>query len=944
MSVLRIVVTFWTSMLTTLVMMAMVMLATMMIVMAAENNGEDQTTASPRDWIQPINDSVTWLQQPDEPVFFSEEQELMHALVGQYENSVRPVYDANDAVDVSLGLTLTQILDLDEKNQVLTTNVWLEATWYDQRLGWNSSDFGGIRSIRIPCDRIWLPDIVLYNSVDDYTSGYMPSLAMVYNDSKVFWGPVIRFRSSCKIDITYFPFDDQVCSLKLGSWAYNGFQVNVWNSSDTMDLSNLVDNGEWELVGVKVERNVVFYNCCDEPFPDVTFFVHLRRRVKYYFMNIIIPCIILSFLCLAGFLLPPESGEKITLGLSVLLTITVFMLMVADKMPQTSESISVISIYLMVVLATSCLSVLSSVCVLSIHHQRGQPRPVPSWLRFLVFSVIARVVCVSTATSYRRSSASASASTSSSSACAASGGGGGGGGGGKKNARDKGSRKKERKVSRSPRRSRVATEEREYLRMEHRTTPFSSKRDPTHHHHHHHPNTTPPPTQPLLPQPFTISTQDSPYPSSSSSSPSSSSAVPAAEEGRSWCSVCAGTGVVLLRGMSSRRDASGSGGGGGGGGADTSGFFFDPRKEEGEGGAEGVYRDHDVTSPTGKPLPSQKPGGRHHHASQEHPPKPCSAPVDASRGEPTSPFSSSSSSFHTSERPAVGAAQQTAHSISSTETLYARESFRHLHGPSDSSSPAKKTSRENSQNDSTTTLEKSSPKEKEEEEEEEEEEGGVWKRRKDRPEEEEEEEEESTQETPLTFTSATNKSHSPRRTRAFPANSKHTTTTTTTATTTTTTSTPTTQPSRHHPTSRQGEERGHTNTTTTTTRNFNATRLSQHHPHHYHYNPTATTTTTQQPTTTTLPPNHPCCQCWHTSTSSMTTNSVSSASKDKAIIQRLMSMIQSKHGEEVKDEELYREWHDVACVLDRLLFYVFLIITVVSSAVVLEMRPNDVRF
>ena len=73
------------------------------------------------------------------------------------------------------------------------------------------------------------------------------------------------------------------------------------------------------------------------------FYVHLRRWVKYYFMNIVIPCVILSGLCLAGFLPPPESGEKITLGLSVLLTITVFMLMVADKMLQTSESFSVIS-------------------------------------------------------------------------------------------------------------------------------------------------------------------------------------------------------------------------------------------------------------------------------------------------------------------------------------------------------------------------------------------------------------------------------------------------------------------------------------------------------------------------------------------------------------------------------------------------------------------------
>ncbi|XP_059173902.1 neuronal acetylcholine receptor subunit alpha-10-like [Physella acuta] len=329
-----------------------------------------------------------------EPLFQSSEQKLMNYLVRNYDNSVRPVYDATSAVDVKLGLTLTQILDLDEKNQVLTTNVWLEAEWFDERLNWSITDFGGISSIRIPCQKLWLPDIVLYNSVDDYTSGYMPTLAMVYNNSRVFWGPVIRFRSSCKIDITFFPFDTQICKLKMGSWAYTGLQVNVWNSSNSMDLSNFVDNGEWELLGVAVQRNVVFYACCEEPFPDVTFVIQLRRRTKYYFMNIIIPCIILSFLCLGGFLLPSESGEKITLGLSVLLTITVFMLMVADKMPQTSESISVISIYLMAVLATSCLSVLSSVLILSIHHQRGRPTRPPPWLRKLCFNIITPVLCL----------------------------------------------------------------------------------------------------------------------------------------------------------------------------------------------------------------------------------------------------------------------------------------------------------------------------------------------------------------------------------------------------------------------------------------------------------------------------------------------------------------------------------------------------------------------
>ena len=51
----------------------------------------------------------------------------------------------------------------DEKNQVMTTNVWLDQEWDDELLIWNPHDFGNITRIRIPCDLIWLPDIVLYN-------------------------------------------------------------------------------------------------------------------------------------------------------------------------------------------------------------------------------------------------------------------------------------------------------------------------------------------------------------------------------------------------------------------------------------------------------------------------------------------------------------------------------------------------------------------------------------------------------------------------------------------------------------------------------------------------------------------------------------------------------------------------------------------------------------
>ena len=51
------------------------------------------------------------------------------------------------------------------------------------------------------------------------------------------------FKSTCKIDITWFPFDDQQCDLKFGSWTYSGWQVMVMMIGD--DGSNdgdLVDD------------------------------------------------------------------------------------------------------------------------------------------------------------------------------------------------------------------------------------------------------------------------------------------------------------------------------------------------------------------------------------------------------------------------------------------------------------------------------------------------------------------------------------------------------------------------------------------------------------------------------------------------------------------------------------------------------------------------------
>ncbi|XP_043864529.1 acetylcholine receptor subunit alpha-type acr-16 isoform X2 [Drosophila mojavensis] len=312
------------------------------------------------------------------------EKRLLHDLLDPYNTLERPVLNESDPLQLSFGLTLMQIIDVDEKNQLLVTNVWLKLEWNDMNLRWNTSDYGGVKDLRIPPHRIWKPDVLMYNSADEGFDGTYQTNVVVRNNGSCLYVPPGIFKSTCKIDITWFPFDDQRCEMKFGSWTYDGFQLDLQLQDETGgDISSYVLNGEWELLGVPGKRNEIYYNCCPEPYIDITFAIIIRRRTLYYFFNLIIPCVLIASMALLGFTLPPDSGEKLSLGVTILLSLTVFLNMVAETMPATSDAVPLLGTYFNCIMFMVASSVVSTILILNYHHRNADTHEMSEWIRIV---------------------------------------------------------------------------------------------------------------------------------------------------------------------------------------------------------------------------------------------------------------------------------------------------------------------------------------------------------------------------------------------------------------------------------------------------------------------------------------------------------------------------------------------------------------------------------
>ena len=109
----------------------------------------------------------------------------------------------------------------------------------------------------------------------------MVPFAVVSSDGSLLWIPLARTKSTCVADVTFFPFDEQECILKLGSWTYDGVHLDLdfFDDIAEIDLNDYTESEQWHIIGHPGKRNVKYYPCCEEPYPRHRFQAQTKAKV-----------------------------------------------------------------------------------------------------------------------------------------------------------------------------------------------------------------------------------------------------------------------------------------------------------------------------------------------------------------------------------------------------------------------------------------------------------------------------------------------------------------------------------------------------------------------------------------------------------------------------------------------------------------------------------------
>ena len=295
-----------------------------------------------------------------------------------YNKYLRPVKNLTTRTDIKLSLSLIAIVNFNEVGETITVTGILFMSWRDELLTWDPAEFDNVSHIHVPQDLIWRPYVNLENSVIKLGDLGNPFLQVdLHHDGMIEWEPVEEFTISCHLDLYMFPFDTQKCSLVFEAYGMHEHDEKFLPGRPDLDLHEYTGTSGWVVTETKIETAEIHGTT------HILCSLTLSRKHLYVVLNIFCPIILLSILNICVFLIPVDSGEKIGFAVTMFLSMIVFLTIVSSKLPENSDRISLLNIYVFVSTVLSTLIAIITIIEIRVYF-KDPTKPVPMCLQKFV--------------------------------------------------------------------------------------------------------------------------------------------------------------------------------------------------------------------------------------------------------------------------------------------------------------------------------------------------------------------------------------------------------------------------------------------------------------------------------------------------------------------------------------------------------------------------------
>ncbi|XP_060588577.1 acetylcholine receptor subunit delta-like [Ruditapes philippinarum] len=314
---------------------------------------------------------------PVSPLNVSEADNLYTKLLNGYNKRLLPVTNQSGPAHVGVYIYLLSINKFDELSGELALTLIFNFTWREERMSWSPDDFDSKASLLMSPEDVWRPKAFVRESFDNIQEiGNGSEMVRITYEGIVVWTLGSVTRVTCPVDVTFFPFDIQSCSITLTTLTVRSEDLTFHSMEPSADIRYWANNSRWEF-----QKSIIHsYAIRDGP-SGLVLTITLKRRSEFYIIYIVVPLVFLGGMNNLVFYMPASFGERTSVAITAFLSFAVYMQIVNNNVPQSSSPIAYIYYYLMFLLLYSSYITFACIVSMRIYDRKGK---VPVFTKYLV--------------------------------------------------------------------------------------------------------------------------------------------------------------------------------------------------------------------------------------------------------------------------------------------------------------------------------------------------------------------------------------------------------------------------------------------------------------------------------------------------------------------------------------------------------------------------------